>query len=82
MDEDRKGCLIVGVAFFMLSVLVMAALIISLAVLPSTHTQKASGGIESQIAAFQFLLYCLIELVKYVLTPFVPFVLVFAPAQK
>jgi hypothetical protein len=82
MDEDQKGCLLVGGVFFILSFFVMTAIIVLLVVLPSTHPQKASGGIESQIAVFQFLLTCTIELVKYLLTPFAPFFLAIAAPQK
>jgi hypothetical protein len=79
MDEDHKGCLIVGGCFVFLGICGMVILITSLAVLlkvPSVPSQPAVGGPDTQfdptIVAFNSLLTLICELVKYVITPFVP----------
>jgi hypothetical protein len=75
MDEDHKGCLLIGGVLFFLA-LCAAAMIVSCAVTVIQGLGEAIGQFPAAFAhsiqAFELLLTCIIELIKYVMTPFVP----------
>lgn len=83
MDENQKGCLCVGGVFFFMGICGMVVLITSLAVIlrtPSAPSQHARAG-SDPLAAFNILLFLIEELIKYVMTPFVPVLNLFAPTR-
>ena len=75
MDEDHKGCLIVGGCSLIVVLGAMIALCVALSAMlksPSVPIQPVTEGFDRQVDAVNSFLILIIELVRYLMTPFVP----------
>jgi len=83
MDDKGKGCILVSVVV-LCGTAAIYFLVVTIAILETIDqvAQHFATSVAHSIQIFEFLLACLSELVKYLLTPFAPFLLAMAPSQK
>jgi hypothetical protein len=85
MDEDQKGCIVLGMVFLFLALCVIVALICGVVVTAHFAGEVAKQALTTlgqSLQVLEFLLTCIIELVKYSLTPFMPFIKAITPRRQ
>ena len=86
MDEAAKGCVIAGVVIFFVGICGFFFVITYFVVIGMQALAEASREFPTAVAQsmqiLMFLLTCIIELVKYSLTPFMPVIQAITPLRK